>query len=373
MRELRVPALRIRQSPGREIYAFGIDGKLLERIAAVSRIGRDDSAAIIGYQRPEVMAHINAIRSYIESDAPMIPNGIVVAFDGRVRFETVAEFEAEDSSSGTLVIPLDEEERPGWIVDGQQRAAAIRDARVGAFPIFVNAFITEDIAEQRAQFILVNSTKPLPKGLIHELLPSTEAPLPLALHKRRLPALILERLNFDDDSPLCGRIKTPTTPSGVIKDNSVLKMLENSINDGVLYAYRYGDNKRPDVEGMLRILKSYWRAVSVTFADAWDRPARQSRLTHGLGIVSLGFVMDAIAEQYGAIEPDASDFEEHLELVVPLCAWTSGHWNLGPYQRKWNDLQNTPRDVQLVADHLLTGYRRALRRRKPAEHELASA
>ena len=95
------------------------------------------------------------------------------------------------------MIPLDEEERPGWIVDGQQRAAAIRDARVDAFPIFVNAFITEEVAEQRAQFILVNSTKPLPKGLIHELLPATEAPLPLALHKKRLPALLLERLNYD--------------------------------------------------------------------------------------------------------------------------------------------------------------------------------
>src|SRR5256885_8028317 len=47
--------------------------------------------------------------------------------------------------------PLDEEERPGWIVDGQQRAAAIRDARVTRFPIFVNAFITEEVAEQRAQ------------------------------------------------------------------------------------------------------------------------------------------------------------------------------------------------------------------------------
>ena len=173
MNELRVPALQITQGPSREIYSFGIDGKLLHRFAAVSRVGRDDDAAIRGYQRPEVLAHINAIRAYIESEAPMIPNGIVVAFDSRVRFEPAASNGARASvlRQGTLVIPLDEEERPGWIVDGQQRAAAIRDARVERFPIFVNAFITEEVAEQRAQFILVNSTKPLPKGLIHELLP----------------------------------------------------------------------------------------------------------------------------------------------------------------------------------------------------------
>jgi DGQHR domain-containing protein len=374
MRELRVPALRLAQGPTREIYSFGIDGKLLHRFAGVSRVGRDDDAAIRGYQRPEVIAHINAIRSYIESEHPMIPNGIVVAFDSRVRFEADSRKSADSScQTGSLVIPLDQEERPGWIVDGQQRAAAIRDARVGQFPIFVNAFVTEEVAEQRAQFILVNSTKPLPKGLIHELLPSTDAPLPLALHKKRLPALLLERLNYDADSPLAGRIRTPTSGGGSIKDNSILKMLENSISDGALYSYRFASDGRPDVEGMLRVVKSFWRAVSDVFAEAWEKPPRYSRLTHGLGILSLGFLMDAIAEQFEQIEPEVDDFEMHLQLIAPLCAWTGGSWKLGPYERRWNDLQNTPRDVQVVADHLLTGYRRALRQAPAKRRRAASA
>ena len=364
MSGLRVPALRISQGPNREIYSFGIDGKLLHRFAAVSRVGRDDEAALLGYQRPEVLSHINAIRAYLESESPMIPNGIVVAFDSRVVFKPAARRKKADSGceSGRLIIPLDENDRPGWIVDGQQRAAAIRDARVEQFPIFVNAFITEAVAEQRAQFILVNSTKPLPKGLIHELLPATEAPLPIALHKKRLPAFLLERLNYDPDSPLRGRIKTPTSGGGTIKDNSILRMLENSISDGALYAYRFTDHGRPDLNGMLRIVKSFWTAVSCVFADAWDKPPRQSRLTHGLGILSLGFLMDAIADQFEQIEPETTDFVEHLQLIAPLCAWTGGTWKLGPYQRRWNDLQNTPRDVQVVADHLLSAYRRALKR-----------
>lgn len=85
------------------------------------------------------------------------------------------------------MIPLnarDDAERPGWIVDGQQRAAAIRAARVKSFPICVVAFIAESDAEQREQFILVNATKPLPKGLICELLPTTEAKLPGLLQHR---------------------------------------------------------------------------------------------------------------------------------------------------------------------------------------------
>ena len=218
------------------------------------------------------------------------------------------------------MIPLDDEYRPGWIVDGQQRAAAIRDARIEAFPIMVNAFITEDVGEQRAQFILVNSTKPLPKGLIHELLPSTEAPLPLALHRRRLPALLLERLNFDADSPLRGRIRTPTSGEGTIKDNSILKMIENSISDGALYPYRFSRKGGADTDAMLSLLKDYWTAVSQVFREAWELPPRRSRLTHGLGIVSLGYLMDAIADYFGGDRSPTSSTSSSTSSWSRPCA-----------------------------------------------------
>src|SRR5207248_2597032 len=106
------------------------------------------------------------------------------------------------------------------------------------FPVCVVAFITDDDQEQREQFILVNSTKPLPKGLIYELLPTTRAKLPSLLQHRRFPAHLLNRLNHDEGSPLRGLIRTPTVMEGLIKDNSVLKMLENSLSDGVLYRFR---------------------------------------------------------------------------------------------------------------------------------------
>jgi DGQHR domain-containing protein len=170
----------------------------------------------------------------------MIPNSVVVAFDGRVRFVAArAKSPTVYSRPGTLIIPIDERqtdaEKPGWIVDGQQRTAAIRDARIAEFPICITAFVTANEEDQRAQFILVNSTKPLPKGLIYELLPSTNGALPIPLQRKRFPSYLLDRLNYDGDSPLEGLIRTPTTPDGIIKDNSVLRMLENSLYDGILY------------------------------------------------------------------------------------------------------------------------------------------
>src|SRR5438094_8176371 len=85
---LRLPALEIRQGPTRLLYSFAIDGKQLDQIAAVSRIHRDETHRIEGYQRPEVLSHIKNIRNYVESQGAMLPNALVLAFDQRVRCET---------------------------------------------------------------------------------------------------------------------------------------------------------------------------------------------------------------------------------------------------------------------------------------------
>lgn len=362
---LRVPALEIEQGAGQRLYSFCVDGKQLTSFAAISRVKRGEQSEVVGYQRPEVASHIAEIRRYLESDAPMIPNALVIAFDERVTFESGLK-PCPTGRHGELIIPIypsaGEDERPGWLVDGQQRAAAIREASVDRFPMFVTAFITNDEGRQRSQFILVNNTKPLPKGLINELLPATDGALPALLQRRRFPAMVLERLNYDEESPLYGRIKTATNGDGVIKDNSVLKMIENSLRDGALYRYWDTRTGGGDVDGMLRVLQDYWSVVADVFPEAWDLPPSRSRLVHGVGIVCCGLLMDAIADRYRDRGiPTQADFAEDLKAIAPYCRWTSGTWEFGAgAQRKWNELQNTSKDIQLLANHLLTLYKRVV-------------
>jgi len=362
--ELRLPALEVHQGAARTLYSFAIDGKQLPLFATVSRVHRDDNAEIRGYQRPEVLSHISSIRRYLESDEPMIPNALVIAFDKRVTFEPSSpNGKHAEVCPGTLIIPIDpsnaDEDKPGWVVDGQQRCAAIREARIKSFPICVTAFITDSDAEQRSQFILVNSTKPLPKGLIYELLPTTTGTLPTALQLRRFPAVLIDRLNYDPGSPLERMIHTPTTPDGVIKDNSVMRMIENSLSDGALYGFRDPATGEGDADAMLALLMNYWRAVKTTFQEAWGQPPRRSRLMHGVGIVSMGFVMDAIVDRHRRSHlPLEADFAMDLSRLKDVCHWTNGSWKFGPeHQRRWNDLQNTPRDIQLLTNFLLFEYK----------------
>lgn len=368
LNSLRIPALAFRQGVNSDLYAFAIDGKRLNEIATIARVRRSGSGDLLGYQRPEIRRHVAAIRSYLESDAARLPNALVLAFDPRVRFEpsegSLGNLNpGEGGHPGELVVPLDpgqaEHEKPGWVVDGQQRMTALQDAdpeRLGGpFPVCVVAFVAQSEDEQREQFILVNATKPLPKSLVYELLPVTGGVLPPRLEARRLPATLLAELNHDAASPFFGRIRMQTNPEGDIKDNSVLRMLKHSLTDGALYAYRGTHRRRDDLQGMLRVLHAYWQAVADVFPDAWTAPPRASRLTHGAGIVSMGYVMDAAAH---FLEDRRSwrrrQFAYALRPLIAECKWTSGAWAFGPDRvRRWNEVQNVGSDIHLLTYHLL--------------------
>lgn len=361
--ELRLPALQVRQGPKRMLYSFSVDGKLVHHFATISRVRRDEEGQLHGYQRPEVLSHIDEIKRFIEGPNPMIPNAVVLAFNSTVRFEpSGTEFHPQGySRPGTLCIPFDEEmndeDKPAFVVDGQQRLAAVRDSSLDAFPLSVVSFITDDVAEQTDQFILVNSTKPLAKGLVYELLPTTESRLPSSLLRKRFPSQLLMMLNAKTNSPFRRLIHTPTNPKGVIKDNSILRMLESSLSEGVLYEFRSKEGE--NVDAMLTVLCNYWNAVKEVFPEAWAKPPKRSRLMHGAGILSMGLVMDAISDRHrNRIHLKKDMYAEDLKPLQSVCRWTEGVWDFGPGQkRKWDEIENTPSDIKLLSTYLLDCYK----------------
>jgi len=110
---------------------------------------------------------------------------------------------------------------------------------------------------------------------------------------------------------------------------------------------------------MMSLLVDFWSAARDVFSPAWDKPPRQSRLMHGVGIASLGFLMDAIFDRYSRNRiPSNEDFAVDLAELADVCRWTNGYWDFGPNaQRRWNELQNTSRDIQLLTNYLLAEYR----------------
>src|SRR2546428_5139588 len=170
-------ALRIKQNHENPLYLFSLTAQEILEVADISRVGRDKGGKLIGYQRPEVKRHIQDIVDYLNGDRVIFPNSIILALSPRVRFRQsrgplVGDGRAE---AGVLEIPLSDSNgngKPGWIVDGQQRALALSRARHPDFLVPVSAFLADTIEVQRDQFLRVNNTRPLPRGLVTELLPT---------------------------------------------------------------------------------------------------------------------------------------------------------------------------------------------------------
>lgn len=336
------PALELRQGSNKKVYCFSVNGKDVHHYASISRIAQDDDGKIIGYQRPEIQNHIKEIKEYIDSDEAMIPNAVVLSFNSGFDFIP----NKGNTNFGTIRISVNNDgSKPGFIVDGQQRLGAIRDCNRESFEIFATAFQTNDIDEQREQFVLVNNVKPLQKSLIYELIPDIKGKMPTSLQQKKIPSHLTMCLDGDDESPFYKLIKRPTNPNGIITDTVIQRMIEYSIRDGAL---RYCANlEQFDFEMALTILKSYWNAVKTVFPDAWAVNPRFSRLSHGVGIISLGSIMDQL---YQLNEVDKIEYT--LKNISKYCAWTEGYWKIEGEKIPFNSPQNISKDIRMISHYL---------------------
>lgn len=355
-----IRALRCKQA-GTEVFSFFMRGADILDVADISRIQRDTSGNVEGFQRKEIKEHIKGIVEYLNQGDVIFPNAIILAVNREVVFKQARGRDPDGAFShaqiGTLFIPKRTlSKKCAWIVDGQQRAIALTQTKDTQLTVPIVAFVAPEIATQRAQFILVNKAKPLPSRLINELLPEVDSHLPRDLALKRLPSELGRLLNDDPRSPFYKRIKTPSQEhleSTVISDTAVVDFIRRSINEplGALASYRGLSGGQTDTDGMYNALLTYWCAVSEVFNEDWSLPPTQSRLTHSVGIRSMGVLMDRMLERYMRHTNAQILIKEDLERIKPHCRWTSGTWtDIG---MAWNDIQNVSRHVRLLTDQLI--------------------
>ena len=366
-RIIRRRALRVEQCKGHPLYLFCLTGDEILGLADISRVSRDDAGTLIGYQRAEVKRHVQDIVDYLNSDQVLFPNSIILAVSSRVKFIAGRGPRIGDGLvvSGTLEIPVprDKERKPAWIVDGQQRALAISKSKRRNLPVPVNAFVADDIEIQRDQFLRVNNTRPLPRGLITELLPEVSTPLPANLEAKKIPSAICELLNSNEHSPFYQLIRRASLSSeskkhAIISDTSIITIIQESISSpsGCLFPYRNLATGETDFDGIWKILVAYWTAVKAPFPEAWGKPPSKSRLMHGAGLRAMGRLMDRVMSSLDPRSPHVLAHVKHeLQVIAPACRWTSGRWaELDDLQ--WNELQNVPRHIRMLSSFLIRAY-----------------
>lgn len=354
MTRLKFNALVPEQARNAKVAFFVSTAAEISRIAKIDRLARTEDGTPSGFQRPQIAGHIREIGDYLLREDAILANPIVLGFVDRASIKrTSAGHElAIDISAGA----------PGWVVDGQQRFSALSEINRPDFQVPVSAFICETEEELRRQFILINNTKPLPKGLIYELLPSVGG-LPHRYQSRAEAATLVELLNYRRGSSLRGLIHGQTNPYGVIRDTIVQRVLMNSLSDGALRLYG-NDSKLLRTKGV-ELISEFFHAVKHVFHDAWnDHTPKTSRLVHGVGVISMGFVMEYLHAATGATKRE--QFIEPLTALRPMTAWTDGEWEFGPERRRWNSLQNVSSDWKMLTFYLVRNAQRVVEGPRPA-------
>jgi len=364
-KEIVIRALHTTQGQGLDVYAFFIKGADIVRVADISRVDRDESEVLKGFQRPEIRSHVRGIVDYLNQGDVLFPNAIILAMSPQVRFTasrgTRPTGDEGLAQAGTLTIPINEAgQRVAWIVDGQQRSLALAQVTNRNVAVPVVGFVSDSLDLQRQQFILVNKARPLPSRLINELLPETSGiQLPKDLSARKVPSEICNLLNRDPESPFFKLIKRPSDRSdaaAIVTDTAVITMIRNSMNNplGALAPYKASAREGADVTSMYRLLLNFWTAVKNTFPEAWGKDPRHSRLMHSAGIEAMGVLMDRIYARFSDTDGTYEAIKKELERVAPACRWTKGHWeSLGV---AWNEIQSTPRDIKKLQDALVRAY-----------------
>jgi len=348
MKKIKYNALVPKQSNELIVFSFCAQASDVLMFAQIDRIGRDKDGSLRGFQRPQVAAHINEIRTYLAKDEAVLPNSVVIAFTSGVSLS-----KSKIAGMATITIDLDEDVK-GFVVDGQQRLTALSGLPDKDFEVFVSAILCTNEEELRKQFILINNTRPLPKTLIYELLPSVSG-LPHRLSSRSKAAALVERLNYDADSSLQGQIHQHTNPSGVIKDTVIQKLIMNSLNAGALRELSRSQNYEIK---QFQLLSDFFASVQLVFSSDWKgQTPRTSRLVHGVGIIAMGFILEHIYSSEGS--RSEKTFTRHLSALKGSCAWTEGHWEFGQdNKRPWNGLQFIPRDYLELSQYLIREVKR---------------
>ncbi|KLE02196.1 DGQHR domain-containing protein DpdB [Aliarcobacter butzleri] len=353
---LKFPALKVNQN-GKNIYTFKVLGKDILSFSSIDRAKRNEDGKLFGYQRVKILKHIKEIENYLNTDTAILANSIVICFDSHVKFESI-----NDGDFGYLCIPDDKIH--GQIVDGQQRSSALQNLQNNEFEVVVNAFITDNKLEQTEQFILINNTKPLSKTLIYELLPEIDTELPSTYKDKQLPNKIIGILNSQKYSPFYQTIKTHTFQEGYLKDNTIIKAINKSLTNGILYELSEHELGMNDIESMVSLLNAFWGAVKVVFPKDWKLNPSKTRLTHGAGILALADVMEEIIySQILENNPNylddksfiPSDFEKYLIKLKDKIDWQNGKYDFANDGQIRNimDIQNTSKDIGIFSNFIL--------------------
>jgi len=267
-----------------------------------------------GFQRRLDNIRVNEIAIYL-SHNPVLPNALVVAFEkGTLSFDPLPNQEKDKPQWGKIVIigklrdvngklePLPEEERIGYVIDGQHRLRGIESSTLAewSFPVVVCAFCGASSKFQLEQFYALNQTVKISSTHLALLRRELGYELPPKEARKKAISQVCEKLQESPGSPFQPEkhVGTAIYP-GPLSITVVESMIERAIKaTNLKFRWKQNANEIPDtdLEFIAKSLYIFWKGISEVFAPYWGQKPKDQRLFCAIGLYAMILFFDKVME-----------------------------------------------------------------------------
>jgi DNA sulfur modification protein DndB len=270
------------KSASREVFLGFASSRNLHQLSYADVLEEETGR---GYQRNISSKHSLDFRNYIQ-----LTNSSTIPLTFNLRPDEPCFWSIERLENGQAKLNIEYAQRKALAqVDCQHRLGHLADLDV-MLPFMT--FIGLTIKEEMEIFNVINGKS---KGLSASLLDYHDAQLASNLAADRPELFVALHLNDDANSPWYKQLDLGGRKTSGMKRRASLRTMQKAVKR-FLSQTKILDHL--STEDAARVVREYWRAVSIVLEDEWNDP-RKHFITKGIGVYALmGIAGDIVNESF---------------------------------------------------------------------------
>lgn len=313
----------------------------LRKICGIHRFHSPDKINKIGVQRLKHIKWVEELQEGLKSHKAEMWSTAIIYFDNYdIEYTKLRDF--EDQEIGIIIINYDghvfDADKPGWILDGQQRMWALENIAIitedpdtleliGPITIVIGEFEDNDSNDKldfiRRTFYITNKTQNLPtnfrKDLLATLGESSQEILTKKDKRDTLIASIVDDLNKDVDSPFKNLIDMFNLGLPRKQGEYISRGAMNHVIQEILEYEAFNKDNLPIPKSdnrynfNMKLIKDYFNAIRYIFLNEWGTPTEESRIRSRLVLTSFASLLSKILHISVALSRDR---ENRFRVIV---------------------------------------------------------
>lgn len=356
--EIRCPRFALFAAPAGEILQW----------ASIPRSREDPE----GHQRKLNVSKVNAMKRFLEVEGNSVPPAVIVSL--RIGDQQILSPNLQNEDLGSVKIldfqvedNVEDDEKPGIVIDGQHRLKAI-EAYDPRAKVSVVALLDVDPTETAFQFVVINNkVTRVSHDLIRTLaLRYSEDVLADRLRSARIPLhknlQFVEIAAYDSSSPFRDHIALETPE----REDEMHFVAPAAIENSVSVIQRQGVTELENEDALCDFFFAIWRAINERqgWADLWNL---NSKLMKKVSIVAMTtYMAKALIARYDWDQLDVTNPEDVERAAQDILNMQDPQF----WRCEWNTrVSDTPAVREMLIESL-TRISRNIRSGRPWQQDV---